>query len=166
MAEDMPVTIRYTRMEDARDIRPWFDESEIIRWFPCIDTWEVDDSLHRWVSFCRYRASLSAVCDGKVVGLCTLYLQPYRKLIHHCELGIIVAPSMRGRGVGTALMTELEKLAREQFKIEVLSLQVYYGNPAIRLYERMGFVEYGRQDKWIREPDGEYTGRIFMQKEL
>jgi putative acetyltransferase len=55
--------------------------------------------------------------------------------------------------------------AKNQFKIEILHLEVYAGNPAIRLYERMGFKEFGRQPKFIKM-DGEYIDKVMMQKEL
>ena len=42
-------------------------------------------------------------------------------------------------------------LAKDQFRIELLHLQVYSENPAIHLYERMGFKEFGRQIAWIKE---------------
>jgi putative acetyltransferase len=58
------------------------------------------------------------------------------------------------------------KLAKDPFEIELLCLQVYIGNPALRLYERLGFEEYGRQEQWIKEPNGEYVGRIFMQRSI
>lgn len=160
------VTIRYTLPEDAQAMRQWFEEPGILRWFPCWDPWEIDESVQRWISFSRYRASLTAEMDGKAVGICTLYLQPYRKLVHHCELGIIVSKEMRGKGLGDYLMRSLMKLAKEQFSIEWLSLQVYTDNPAIRLYQRLGFEEYGRQDCWIKELDGSYVGRIYMQRRV
>jgi putative acetyltransferase len=57
-------------------------------------------------------------------------------------------------------------LAKETFKIELLHLQVYAGNPATRLYSRLGFKEFGRQNEWIKELDGTYTARIFMERTL
>lgn len=160
------VIIRYTKPEDATEMRKWFEEKKVLQWFPCLDAWEIDDSVQRWVSFYRYRCSLSAEINGKAVGICTLYLQPYRRLMHQCEFGIIVDRNHRGKGIGEKLLRSLMKMAKEKFQIEDLCLQVYYGNPAVRLYERLGFVEYGRQDHWIKEPNGDYIGRIFMQRPL
>jgi len=53
------------------------------------------------------------------------------------ELGIAVVPGARGRGVGTQLMaTALAAVAR-------CSLSVDARNPAMRLYERLGFTGVG-----------------------
>jgi len=156
--------IRYTEPQDAPHLKAWLMDPTVQRWFPMFDEIEIDDAVNRWVGFYRYKCSLTAVLDGVPCGLATIYLQPYRKLAHQCELGIIVGPETRGKGIGTYLMNSLAHLAKENFHIELLHLQVYSGNPAIRLYERLGFREFGRQSHWIKEKEGEYVGRIFMEK--
>ena len=57
---------------------------------------------------------------------------------HIPELGIAVSPSLRGRGVGTAILQRLQELARTS-GLPGLSLSVHRDNPARRLYERRGF---------------------------
>lgn len=160
----LDVDIRYTEASDAIYLKKWLMDPEINRWFPMADEVEIDDAVNRWVGFYRYRCSLTAVYQGTPVALSTLYLQPYRKLAHQCEFGIIVAPEFRGQKIGTEILNNLIHLAKTNFKIELLHLQVYEGNPATRLYERMGFKAYGKQTHWIKEKEGVYTGRIFMER--
>lgn len=160
------VEIRYTELADAKYLKQWLSDPSVARWFPMYDQVEIDDATNRWISFYRYKCSLTAVKDGIPCGLTTLYLQPYRKLAHQCEFGIIVSPEMRGQGVGTLLIQSLMQLAKQNFRIELLHLQVYEQNPAMRLYERLGFREYGRQTHWIKEGDGVYVGRVFMERFL
>jgi ribosomal protein S18 acetylase RimI-like enzyme len=57
---------------------------------------------------------------------------------------IALYPGCRGQGIGTRLLGIARGQARER-GLDVLSLQVYARNPAVRLYERHGFVEAGRQ---------------------
>jgi RimJ/RimL family protein N-acetyltransferase len=163
---DPTLEIRYSDLSDGRFLKQWLMEPGVTRWFPVHDEAEIDDAVHRWIGFSRYKCSLTAVKDGTICGIATLYLQPYRKLAHQCEFGIIVAPEFRGKNIGTALLKNLMHLAKERFHIELLHLQVYSENPAIHLYERLGFNEFGRQPKWIKEVDGTYTGRVFMEKYL
>lgn len=158
--------IRYTDLSEGRFLKEWLTEPSVGRWFPVADTVEIDDAVHRWIGFSRYKCSLTAFKDGHPCGLATLYLQPYRKLAHQCEFGIIVGHGYRGQGIGTELLKNLIHLAKDQFRIELLHLQVYQDNPAIHLYSRLGFTEFGRQEKWIKESDGTYTGRVFMEKSL
>jgi RimJ/RimL family protein N-acetyltransferase len=165
--EDNPLEkleIRYTELSDTPHVRDWLMDPSVATWFPMADAIEIDDAANRWVSFARYRCSITAVMDGVPCGIATLYLQPYKKLAHQCEFGIIVAPGFRNKGIGSDLLKNLIHLAKEYFKIELLHLQVYAKNPAIHLYQRFGFREFGCQTHWIKEADGTYTARIFMEK--
>ena len=57
------------------------------------------------------------------------------------ELGIVVDYHIRGQNIGTALLKEL--LDKTKNKIDSISLSVDPDNPAVKLYERNGFVECG-----------------------
>jgi ribosomal protein S18 acetylase RimI-like enzyme len=58
------------------------------------------------------------------------------------ELSIAVRPEHRGRGLGTALLQALANaLSRAGFTR--VSLSVEFDNPALRLYERVGFARVG-----------------------
>lgn len=50
---------------------------------------------------------------------------------------IYIRPADRGKGVGTKVLFQLQKLSRQ--KGERLELECWYENPAKSLYERMGF---------------------------
>lgn len=164
--QKIEVAFRFTDLSDGKYVKEWLHEPGVLKWFPMLDEVEIDDAVQRWVGFSRYRCSLTATLDGIPKGIATLYLQPYRKLAHQCEFGIIVAGDSRGKGIGTLLIKRLEKLAKETFKIELLHLQVYEENPAKRLYERLGYTVFGYQAGWIKEPDGTFVGRTFMEKKL
>lgn len=157
---------RYTQNSDAKHLKDWLMDPSVAKWFPMADEVEIDDAVNRWIGFSRYRCSITAEMHGVPCGITTLYLQPYKKLAHQCEFGIIVGPDFRAKGIGTQLIFNLIELAKERFKIELLHLQVYAANPAKRLYERMGFKEFGCQDEWIKEADGSFTGRIFMERNI
>lgn len=55
-------------------------------------------------------------------------------------VAIAVEPAHRGRGVGTALLAALAEAARAA-GVRALSLAVSRRNPALRLYQRMGYVD-------------------------
>jgi ribosomal protein S18 acetylase RimI-like enzyme len=54
------------------------------------------------------------------------------------EVSAAVLPGHRGHGIGTALLAILEREARDR-GIDRLSLSVEQDNPAVALYERLGF---------------------------
>ena len=60
------------------------------------------------------------------------------------ELSIAVLPEYRHSGIGTALLHELLKCTRDKFP--AISLAVRSTNPALHLYERMGFVRIPERD--------------------
>jgi putative acetyltransferase len=159
------VEIRYTDQNDAPYLKKWLTQPGVSPGFPMSDEVEVDEAVSRWISFHRYRCSLTALVDGSPGGIATLFLQPYRKLSHQCEMGIVVGEENRGKGIGTTLLSSLLQLAKENFRIELIHLQVYAENPAIRLYRRFGFREFGRQTHWSKE-NGAFVGRVFMERFL
>jgi len=53
------------------------------------------------------------------------------------ELGIALLPEYRGQGIGTALLQKLLEAAHNLYP--AIALSVSPNNPAIRLYERLGF---------------------------
>ena len=61
----------------------------------------------------------------------------------------------RGKGIGSLLLAELAARARSR-EVSRLSLSVDSENPAVRLYERTGYVEISRDD----------TGGVRMVLEL
>lgn len=161
----MSMTIRLTRPdEDTPHLKNWLMEQGVLRWFPMFDEREVDDAVRIWVSYSKLNACFTAEWDGEPCGMANYYLQPYKKLAHQCLFAIIVSEKHRNKGVGTALMQELIDRAKTH-KLEMLHLEVYDGNPAIHLYERMGFVKYGVEPRFIKER-GEYISKIMMQRVL
>ena len=110
-----------------------------------------EDAAKLWISYAKQQAVLTALWDGIPCGIANLYLQPYKKLAHQCLFAIIVDEKYRGKGVGTNLLNALILMAKNTFHIELLHLEVYEGNPARRLYERMGFKQYGIQRHFIKD---------------
>jgi GNAT superfamily N-acetyltransferase len=69
------------------------------------------------------------------------------------EVALAVVPDHRGRGAGGALLRELRDAAKSQ-GYSALSLSVEKGNPALRLYERNGFVKpFETEDAWAMGAD-------------
>ncbi len=159
------LSFRPTHLEDASYLQAWLSEPGVLRWFPMIDAREVEDAVRIWVGYSKMLAGLTAEWEGKPCGMANLYIQPYKKLKHTSLFSIIVDQQYRNKGVGQALILELERWAKEKFAIEILHLEVYEGNPARRLYERLGYKYSGEQRHFIKE-DGKYATKVFMQKEL
>lgn len=160
------VQIRETNEKDAPYLEEWLLQPGVLRGFPMIDQREVEDAVRLWGEYSKKGASITALYKKKPCGCANLYIQNVEKLKHQCLFVIIVDEKYRGKGVGTILMKSLEKRAKEKFGIEMMHLEVYAENPAIRLYERLGYVKYGVHERYLKEPDGKCYDKILMQKSL
>ena len=155
--------LRYTIAEDGEYLKQWLSDPSVAGAFPMMNTTEVEDAVRHWIAFARYKSSLTALLHGQPVGIATLCLMPYKKLMHQCLLSIAMSAECRGQGIGTMLMNKLLHLGRSYFGIEVIYLEVYDGNPAIALYRRFGFKEVGHQRHFMKDGD-RYLGKIIMER--
>lgn len=157
--------IRISELSDGEMFKHLLQQPDVLEYFPMYDLREIEDAVRVWEIFCKKQASLTSVVDDTPCGLAFLNLQGYKKFAHQCLITIIVDEAYRNRGIGTKLLAELFKLSKETFQLEMIHLEVYQTNPAINLYRRLGFTEFGCHPKFIREPD-RYIDKIFMQRDL
>ena len=160
------LNIRFSTLNDGKYMKKWLDDDEILDWFPMSNMQEIEDSVNICMNYVRYKALLTAEYKNNPCGIACLYLQGFKKFAHQCLFVIVLDKEYRNKGIGKKLMQELMDLAKNRFKIEILHLEVYEKNPAIKFYEKLCFEKYGYQDKFVKLKDGSYLGKIFMQKYL
>ena len=167
MASKKPlVTFRPTVKEDLECYKEWLMQPGVLEGFPMSDKREIDDAVRLWHQYLAKGASITALYKKKPVGAANLYVQDVEKLKHQSLFVILVDENYRGKGVGTLLLKELQRLAKTKFGISLLHLEVYEKNPAIRLYERVGFRRYGIHPNYLKDIRGNYYGKVLMQMEL
>ena len=106
-------------------------------------------------------AHLLAVDGDRIVGSLSIRRDDHPATWHVATLGMFVIASHRGRGIGTALMTEAMRWAAEQ-RLERVELTVYpHNEAAIALYRRFGFAEEGRLVRHTKKSYG-YEDEILM----
>lgn len=97
-----------------------------------------------------------------VIGLVTAEGKQRRAIKHRASVGITIAQSWRGQGIGKALMRQVIKWAKDTERITRLELEVLARNEvAIHLYERLGFVREGVIRRAIFR-DGAYLDEYVM----
>lgn len=165
MSEISEMDIRYTHLNDASYLRDWLLQKEVQRWFPVSQDKEIDDAVQCWVGFSRYNSSLTATIDNVPCAIGTLFLMPYKKVAHHCLFKLVVDPAHQRKGIGKSLLKNLMHLAKNYFRLELMHIEVFEGNPFIHLLEEFHFQEFARQEKFVKDSD-RYLTRILYQAYL
>jgi RimJ/RimL family protein N-acetyltransferase len=110
-------------------------------------------------------AVLVAESNGNVVGRLSIARDPHPASQHVADLGLMVARDHRRQGAGTALMEAAESWARH-VGITKIELHVFpHNEPALALYEGLGYEREGLRRRHYSRPDGKVDA-ILMAKEL
>lgn len=171
-SKGLPLTLRYPRADDLLAMLEFINTLSAERTF-----------LHvqgKQFTLDEERAFLEGVLDGvrggrrvqvmafaghELVGNTEIERDGFESNSHRGGLGIAVAARFRGQGVGEALMRAVLNEATLNLPgMEVVLLTVFGNNPvAIHLYEKLGFVEYGRLPRGFMHR-GEYVDEVYMAK--
>ena len=155
------------RLARPRDARSFLDAYRSVAAEKRFMQTEVVPHTHRYYRK-RFRrpwepnaAHLLALEDGRVVGSISIRRDDHPATHHVATFGMFVVSSHRGRGVGSALLSEAIRWGRS-YGIERVELTVYPNNAAaIALYRRFGFVEEGRLVRHAKKSYG-YEDEILM----
>lgn len=101
-----------------------------------------EDQLKRWVA--SDDVNLVAECDNRVVGfVLTAHHRPTGKVTWENQ---VVLPEYRGRGIGQALVTEMEKYLKAEGAVYLHAL-TKTNNPHLSHYEKL--LETGETFVWL-----------------
>lgn len=144
------IRFREPRMEDAVQMQKWLNESAEMKralggWIDDLITLEGEQLyLRRQIDgkgddryFCIENAS------GSLIGSCSIF--DWDKRCQKCTIGIFIGDAAaRGKGHGGDALELLLLVAFTELNCRKVKLAVFsYNKPAIRLYEKKGFVREG-----------------------
>jgi len=130
-----------------------------------------DEATHYWLSLlpeihAGARLLFTAYTDDRLVGSCQLKFAPWPNARHRAEIQkLFVDTSLRGRGVGRALMIALHAVARQRGR-SLLLLNTRHGSPAERFYKELGYKEVGVIPGYATGPTGERYDDVALYQEL
>jgi ribosomal protein S18 acetylase RimI-like enzyme len=95
----------------------------------------------------------------------TVRLEQYQRARERHKLNLAAMYVMKdfaGKGIGRKLMDETLISARKVAGVEMINLTVTSDNlPALRLYGKLGFIEYGREQRAVKT-DTVYLDKLYM----
>ncbi|GHF04161.1 GNAT family N-acetyltransferase [Streptomyces morookaense] len=126
--------------------------------FPPVDVADVAPVVDRLVAGLAPERSrlVMARAGGALAGWVVLNRDPGRLVGHWATINHLQThPAFRGRGIGSALVREARRIARDQLGLEQLHLAARGGEGLERFYERLGWREVGRWPGALRLGEGE-----------
>jgi RimJ/RimL family protein N-acetyltransferase len=107
-----------------------------------------------------------AEAGDELVGVAGISRRMSPKAMHAASIwGVYVRPAWRGQRIAEALLEACFDWARSQSVVIVKLAVVTENLPAIKSYQRMGFVTYGTEPKAIFY-DGRYYDEYLMYKDV
>ena len=145
--------------EQTDNLLSYSDESDI--------TAEQEDQFLKNKTESDCEIEILAEVDGIVAGLAGIdSMGSQYKVRHRADFGISVDQEYWGLGIGRALMEaciECAKMAGyEQMELNVVA----ENTRAIDMYEKAGFIEFGRNPKGFRSRLSGYQELVYMRLEL
>lgn len=164
MSDPTDIAIRALRADDAPQWRQL--RLEALRAHPTAFAMSYEEAAQQ--DLAGFAASIpdgpdvlfGAFHDDVLSGSAGVHVQPRLKQRHKAQLwGVYVDPSLRGRGVGAALVRAA--IAHARTRVAVLQLVVQLDNAAARaLYRRLGFVPYGIERRALRHDGKDYDDEL------
>lgn len=106
--------------------------------------WDEADQRERFLAGFDPTGRQIIELDGAPIGVWHVERHPDRVFLS----GVEIMPAHQGRGIGSGLVRALQREAEDEgLPVE---LQVLLGNPAVRLYARLGFRETERTETHVR----------------
>jgi GNAT superfamily N-acetyltransferase len=161
-------TLRPLRADDEKDFHLLFQSiPERERMF--IKHRVQDKKVIRdWCKKIDYGRNLPLVglIDGKIVGVATLHQQFGGWKRHIGRVSVLVHPGFRGRGLATALISEINDIARRAGLEKVEAEFIGEQKTAIKMFALIGFSELLRLEDYVKDMQAISHDYVLMGLEL
>lgn len=160
------IKIRQGVEADTPALSQILNDPEVLKYYPMSNSKEVDEALKVWNYYMRQGSVYAVDFDNQTAGLAVVYVSSYQKLKRQALFAIVIGKKFRGKGLGTKLMHHVIDEAKNKWGIKLLHLEMYEGNPARSLYDRLGFKYYAEHKRFLKDAEGNYRSKVMMQLEL
>ncbi len=144
------------------------EETEFIIRYPeeCTETPAQEAAYLDNINQSENRLMIVCEIDGEIAGNCQIVFNNKIKTRHRAEVMIGILQKYWGLGIGTAMFEEMIRIA-ESRQVRQIELEYIEGNErGRRLYEKMGFVQYGERTDAICFKNGTMRKEILMIRKM
>lgn len=167
-------TIRSPKMEDAEPMLSYLyritGQTPYLMNYPeetSKYTLEGEIALFEGMNKAPNQAMILCEVDGQLAANCMIRWGSHIKTRHRASLAISVLKEYWNLGIGTRLMEELLRIAKNQPQLMQVELEFIEGNTRARaLYEKMGFRITGVKPNAICLKDGTLLDEYMMMYEI
>ncbi|MCC3279237.1 GNAT family N-acetyltransferase [Arthrobacter sp. zg-Y40] len=134
-----------------------------------VGTGDVEPALAALVAALAPEGSRLLIAEehGVLAGWLVLTVYPGTLTSHWARVTRVQsALEARGRGIGSALMQEAARYAREELRLDELILEVRGGMGLESFYSGLGWVEYGRRPRALRLAADDFRDEVLMRLPL
>jgi L-phenylalanine/L-methionine N-acetyltransferase len=161
-------TLRPLRRDDEKDFHHLFlGIPEPERMFIKHRVTEIE-TIRDWCQNIDYGRNLPlvAVIGGKIVGDATLHQQLGGWRRHIGRVSVLVHPQHRGRGLATALVSEIVEIARQVGLEKVEAEFIGEQSAAIKIFALLGFSQLLRLENYVKDMQAVPHDYILMGLDL
>lgn len=144
------------------------DETEFVIRYPeeCTQTPAQEAAYLESINHSENQLMVVCEIDGEIAGNCQIVFNNRIKTRHRAQVMIGILQKYWSLGIGTAMFEEMIRIAKLR-QVHQIELEYIEGNErARRLYEKMGFVQYGERPDAIRLKDGTMRKEVLMMRNL
>jgi RimJ/RimL family protein N-acetyltransferase len=110
--------------------------------------------------------TLLAWDDGEVVGCAAIFRDPHSWSPHSGELRVVTTPSVRGKGVGRALIQACFALMLQSGIEKIVAQMTIDQQGAIAVFESLGFRSEGLLREHVQDRDGKRHDIVILSHDV
>ena len=165
--------LRNAELSDAEAFQEYFtlahSETDFLTTYPDESKRNLEQTAE-WLKVTKESDSDIEICafvDGRLVGSAgNSIIHNREKTRHRAEFGISIIKEFWGLGIGSILTRECIECAKKAGFLQ-LELEVVAENEnAIKLYQKYGFVEFGRNPRGFKTREEKWQELVLMRLEL
>lgn len=163
------ITIREATISDAEElisvVKEYIEKSAFIPYAvgEFNPTLEEEENWIKSLANAKNGLLLLATHNGKIIGNISVNGAERIMMQHTASIGIGIAEAWRNLGIGSILFEAAIEWAKKNSPLEILWLETYANNEiGLSLYQKYGFIEVGRQNRFIKISPKKYADNIIM----